>query len=303
MGTMAEHEHAHHGAPGFLFAVGAGVNFAFVVVEVAFGIASHSVALVADAAHNFGDVLGLLLAWGATVLARRIPSTTHTYGLRKTTLLATLANAVLLLVAVGGVVWEALLRLRHPEPVHAAVVVAVAAAGVLVNGASALLFMRDRHHDTNVRAAFAHLAADALIAVGVGAAGAIVWLSGWQWLDPVTSLAVSAAVVTMTWSLLKDAVASVIDAVPDHVDYGLVREYLAQLPSVSEVHDLHIWRLSSTETALTAHLVLPWPDCAPTFLPDVCKELHDRFEIGHATLQVEAPGVAQPCALAPDDII
>jgi cobalt-zinc-cadmium efflux system protein len=298
---VAEHEHSVGLVAGPRFAIGAGINFVFVVVEVAFGIASHSVALVADAAHNFGDVLGLLLAWGATVLARRLPSSTHTYGLKKTTLLATLANAVLLLVAVGGVVWEAVQRLRHPEPVQAAIVVVVAAAGVVVNGASALLFMKNRHQDTNVRAAFAHLAADALIAVGVGLAGAVVWLSGWQWLDPLTSLAVSAAVVKMTWRLLKDAIASVVDAVPDHVDYRLVREYLTQLPSVSEVHDLHIWRLSSTETALTAHLVLPLSDCGPTFLQDVCKQLHDRFEIGHSTLQIEAPEVAQPCVLAPDD--
>jgi len=315
MSKMAEHDHVHDhdlasgaagprfgsGAAGPRFAIGAAVNFAFVVAEVGFGIASHSVALVADAAHNLGDVLGLLLAWGATILARRLPSSTHTYGLRKTTLLATLANAVLLLVAVGGVVWEAVQRLRHPEPVQASVVILVAAAGVVVNGVSALFFMKDRRKDTNVRAAFAHLAADALIAICVAAAGAVVWVTGWQWLDPVTSLAVSAAVVTMTWSLLKNAVASVIDAVPDHVDYGSVREFLIQLPNVTEVHDLHIWRLSSTETALTAHLILPWAAYAPTFLEDVCKQLHDRFEIAHSTLQIEAPGAAQPCALAPDD--
>jgi len=303
MSSMTQHEHSSGPVAGTRFAIGAGVNFAFVVIEVAFGVASHSVALVADAAHNFGDVLGLLLAWIATVLARRIPSSTHTYGLRKATLLATLANAVLLLVAVGGVVWEAIQRLRYPGPVQGAVVVVVAAAGVIVNGASALLFMRDRHHDTNIRAAFAHLAADALIAVCVGVAGAFVWFGGWQWIDPVTSIAVSGVIVAMAWSLLKDAVASVIDAVPAHVDYGSVREYLIQLPSVSEVHDLHIWRLSSTETALTAHLVVPWSSCAPTFLPDVCKQLHDRFDIEHSTLQIEAPGAAQPCAQAPEDTV
>jgi cobalt-zinc-cadmium efflux system protein len=294
------HAHAPSGVVGPRFALGAAVNFAFVIAEVGFGIASHSVALVADAAHNFGDVVGLLLALGATVLARRLPSTKHTYGLRKTTLLATLANAVLLLVAVGGVLWEAVQRLFHPEPVHAPVVIVVAVIGVLVNGVSALLFMRDRHKDTNVRAAFAHLMSDAFIALGVAGAGVVVLFTGWQWLDPVTSLAVSVAVVAMTWSLLKDAVASVIDAVPGHVDYGSVRAYLETLPKVSEVHDLHIWRLSSTETALTAHLVLPWSEYAPTFLQDVCKHLHDRFEIEHSTLQIETAG-APPCVLAPDD--
>ena len=304
MDPMSEHHHGHSHAARTdaepRFAIGAAVNFAFVIAEVGFGIASHSVALVADAAHNFGDVVGLLLALGATVLARRRPSSTHTYGLRKTTLLATLANAVLLLVAVGGVLWEAMQRLVHPEPVRAPVVVAVAIAGVIVNGASALLFTKDRHEDTNARAAFAHLVSDALIAFGVAAAGALVWLTGWQWLDPLTSLFVSVAVVTMTWSLLKEAFASVIDAVPGHVDYGSVRTYLTELPSVSEVHDLHIWRLSSTETALTAHLVLPWSTYAPTFIQDVCKQLHDRFSIEHSTLQIETAG-APPCALAPDD--
>ena len=296
-----DHDHAPGGGAGPRFALGAGVNFAFVIAEVTFGIASHSVALVADAAHNFGDVLGLLLAWGATVLARRRPTSTHTYGLRKTTLLATLANAVLLLVAIGGVVWEAVQRLRNAEAVQASVVVYVALAGVVVNGASALLFMKGRTEDTNVRAAFAHLAADALIAICVAGAGAVVWVTGWQWLDPVTSLAVSAAVVAMKWGLLKDAVASVIDAVPEHVDYQSVRDYLSELPNVSEVHDLHIWRLSSTETALTAHLVLPSSAHRPTLLHEVCKQLHDRFEIAHSTLQLEAPNAGQPCALAPED--
>jgi cobalt-zinc-cadmium efflux system protein len=172
---MADHHHGHSHVVGPRFAVGAAVNFAFVLAEIAFGVAAHSVALVADAAHNFGDVLGLLLAWGATILARKLPSSTHTYGLRKTTLLATLANAVLLLVAVGGVVWEAIQRLQDPEPVRAGIIIVIAAAGVVVNGASALLFMKDRHEDTNVRAAFAHLAADALIAVCVAIAGGLVF--------------------------------------------------------------------------------------------------------------------------------
>jgi cobalt-zinc-cadmium efflux system protein len=305
MTEPSPHHHAHghaHASPRVgdrRFAIGAGVNLAFVIVEVVLGVAAHSVALVADAAHNFGDVLGLLLAWGAAVLARRIPSTKHTYGLRKTTLLATLANAVLLLLAVGGVVWEALHRLRQPEPVQAVLVMIVAGAGVVVNGASALLFVRDRHRDTNVDAAFAHLAADAVIALGVAAAGLLVWLTGWRWIDPAASLAVSLAIVVMTWGLLREAMASVIDAVPAHVDYRGVREFLLRLPGVADVHDLHIWRLSSTETALTAHLVLPWSTVAPTFLQDACRQLHDRFHIEHATLQMEPPETASDCTLAP----
>jgi cobalt-zinc-cadmium efflux system protein len=301
------HSHAHGQAPGpgadARYAIGVGVNAAFVVAEVICGLTAHSVALVADAAHNLTDVLGLLLAWGATVLARRLPSATHTYGLRKTTLLATLANAILLLVAVGAVVWEALQRLRHPAAVNATIVVVVAGCGVLINGASALLFLRGRDHDTNLRAAFAHLAADALIALGVVASGVIVMRSGWLWVDPVTSLGVSALVVTMTWSLLREAFGSVIDAVPGHIDYAAVRDYLRQLPNVAEVHDLHIWPLSSVETALTAHLVLPPGGYGPSFVHDACKELHDRFRIEHATLQVESTNVVDPCVLSPDDCV
>jgi cobalt-zinc-cadmium efflux system protein len=298
---MAAHEHRiDHPASG-RFGLGAGINLAFVVAEVAFGIASHSIALVADAAHNMGDVLGLLLAWAAATLARRVPSATHTYGLRKTTLLATLANAVLLLVAIGGVVWEAVHRLQRSEPVQASVIIVVAAVGVLVNGGSALLFMKERHHDTNMRAAFTHLAADAAIAVCVVMAGILVWLTGWQWIDPVTSLAVSVTVVAMTWGMLREAVGSVVDAVPSHIDYGEVRRYLAELPNVREVHDLHIWRLSSTETALTAHLVVPWSACPPDFVQDVCMNLHDRFQIEHSTLQIETPDAVHPCALGPED--
>ena len=301
MSHSHEHEHASGPVPDTRYAIGVGVNAAFVVAEVFFGFAAHSMALVADAAHNLTDVLGLLLAWGATVLARRLPSSTHTYGLRKTTLLATLANAVLLLVAVGSVVWEAVQRLRNPAPVDATVVMLVAGVGVVVNGASALMFRRGRDHDTNLRAAFSHLAGDAVIALGVVASGALVLRTGWLWLDPLTSIAVSALVITMTWSLLRDAFGSVIDAVPGHVDYSAVRDFLRQLPNVTEVHDLHIWPLSSVETALTAHLVLPPGGCGPSFLHDTCKELHDRFRIEHATIQVESANLANPCALSPDD--
>jgi cobalt-zinc-cadmium efflux system protein len=296
-----EHSSPRLVGPDRRYAIGVAVNLSFVVFEVVFGIVAHSVALVADAAHNLSDVLGLLLAWGATVLARRLPSTTHTYGLRKTTLLATLANAVLLLVAVGAVVWEAVQRLRNPMPVAAGVVVVVAAVGVAVNGASALLFLKGRHHDSNLRAAFAHLAGDAVIAMGVAGAGLVVMRTGWLWVDPVTSIVVSGFVVTMTWSLLRGAVGAVVDAVPSHIDYVAVREYLRHLPNVLEVHDLHIWPLSSAETALTAHLVLPASGQGPALLPGACWELRDRFHIEHATLQVESAEVAHPCALAPDD--
>lgn len=299
------HEHPSHSvvAPDRRYAMGVGVNLSFVVFEVVFGILAHSVALVADAAHNLTDVLGLLLAWGATVLARRLPSETHTYGLRKTTLLATLANAILLLVAVGAVVWEAVQRLRNPMSVDAGMVVVVAAVGVVINSASALLFLKGRDHDTNLRAAFAHLAGDALIAMGVVGAGIVVMRTGWLWVDPLTSILVSGFVVAMTWSLLKGAFGAVVDAVPSHIDYAAVREYLRHLPNVLEVHDLHIWPLSSAETALTAHLVSAAPGHASSFLQDTCRDLRDRFHIDHATLQVESAEVTHPCALAPTDRI
>jgi cobalt-zinc-cadmium efflux system protein len=296
--------HAHAGLPSAeaagtqrAFLIGTALNVGFIVVEVVFGLLSGSVALLADAAHNVSDVFGLVLAWGAMALARRKPSMRRTYGMRRATVLAALANAVLLLSAIGAVAWEAVGRIRSPAPVDGPTVVAVAAAGVVVNGLSAALFFRGDRQDVNVRAAFLHLAVDAAISLGVVVSGLIVWATAASWVDPTTSLVVSGFVLFSTWELLRDAANLALDAVPDHVDPEAVRRYLAELPGVCEVHDLHIWALSTTETALTAHLVLPWPEEPPEFLTRLDRELAERFRIGHATVQLEPSDPNHPCRL------
>ena len=298
-----DHEgHHEHGGSNFgrAFAVGIGLNTIFIVVEIIYGLAAGSMALVADAAHNFSDVIGLAMAWAAFAIAKKRPTRRHTFGLRKTTVLAALANAILLLVALGGVVWEAIGRLRHPGPINGKVVIAVAAVGVVINGASALLFLSGQKTDVNVRAAFLHLASDAVVALGVVVTGVIIWQTGWMPLDPLVSIAVSLAILVGTWGLLKQSVNLALDAVPEGIDVETVNAFLAGLPGVVEVHDLHIWAMSTTETALMAHLVMA--KCDPHFLADVNRELHSKFEIGHSTLQVEAPE-AGPCAQQPADAV
>jgi len=287
---------AHDHAPSYgrAFAFGIALNGIFVVVEAVYGFMAGSVALVADAAHNLSDVLGLGLAWGALALARRKPTHRRTYGLRKTTILAALANAVFLFIAVGGVLWEAAQRLRSPRPLEGRVVMTVAAIGVLVNGASALSFARGRAHDVNVRAAFMHLAADAAVSLGVVVAGGLIVVTGLARIDPIVSIVVSLVILWGTWGVLRQSLDLALDAVPHGIDTEKVRAYLAGLTGVGDVHDLHIWAMSTTETALTAHLVME--KCAPHFLREVEKALHDRFEIEHVTLQVEAPEAPEPCA-------
>jgi cobalt-zinc-cadmium efflux system protein len=300
--TTHHHSHAGHAraepgdALGRAFAIGVGLNLAYVVVEVVMGLAAGSLALLADAAHNFGDVLGLAMAWLATRLGRRAPSARYTYGLRGSSILAALANAALLLLVTGAIAWEAIQRLAHPRPAAGLTIVAVALGGVVVNGASALLFASRRKGDLNVRAAFAHLAADALIALGVVAAGAVILISGWTWIDPVASLLISVIIVISTWSLMREALDLALQAVPPGIDRAGVQQYLAGLPGVSEVHDLHIWGMSTTETALTAHLVRPGAGLDDALLLAACEELRTRFSIHHATFQVE--GGAHPCDMA-----
>ncbi len=302
---VAGSSHAH-GAPknyGKAFIFGISANLAFVVVEVAYGVLAHSMALIADAGHNLGDVLGLALAWGASVLAKRAPTKRLTYGYRSTTIIASLTNAVVLLVVTGGIAWESVRRLATPEPVMGMTVILVALVGVIVNGVSAMLFMSGRKSDLNLRAAFLHLAADAGLALGVAIAGAVMLATGWRWLDPAVSIILSIVILAGTWSLLKSSTNLVLNAVPDGVDLEDVRLYLMSLSGVTEVHDLHIWAMSTTENALTAHLVMQTGSCEPRFLGDVCKVLHDRFGIEHSTLQVEAPDAPDPCRLAPDGTI
>lgn len=295
------HDHAHdHGARdyGRSFAIGVALNVAFVLVESGAGIFARSTALLADAAHNASDVLGLLLSWAAIALARRRPSARRTYGMRRGTILAALANALLLLIAVGAVAWEAIHRFRHPEAPKAGVMMIVAAVGIVVNGGSAALFTGKR--DVNVRSAFLHLLTDALIAAGTVVAGAMIFFTGWTWVDPVTSLAVCVTVVLGVRTLLRESLDLALDAVPPHIVPEDVRRYLEALPGVVRVHDLHIWPLSTTHVALTAHLVMPDPHDA-SFLQRVARDLHDKFEIEHATIQVEPNDV--DCQLVPDEIV
>jgi cobalt-zinc-cadmium efflux system protein len=298
------HDHHDHAAAtsGWAFVIGIAVNLAFVIAEAIYGAVAHSMALSADAVHNLGDVLGLCLAGGAAVLAKRRPSKRRTYGLRGTTMLASLANAVLLLTVTGAVVWESLGRLSHPGEVNGKTVVVVALVGVAINGASALLFMRGRHGDLNVRSAFVHLAGDAVLALGVAISGAIVLRTGLLWLDPAVSIALSVVILISTWGLLRRALDLVLGAVPTGIDPDAVRAFLERLPDVVEVHDLHIWAMSTTETALTAHVVMPGR-CEPRFLGDVCRRLHLEFGVGHSTIQVDAVDAPDPCALSPEDVI
>jgi cobalt-zinc-cadmium efflux system protein len=301
-----DHDHHHHDVPkgrGRSFALGIGFNLAFVIVEIAFGVRSHSLALVADAGHNVGDVLGLGLAWGATALASVKPSQRRTFGFRRATIVSSVANALILIFVTGGLTWESIHRLLAPQPSQGKTMIAVALVGAVVNAASALLFMRDRKHDLNAGGAFAHLAADAVLAIGVAIAGGLILFTGWLWLDPAMSLLLAIAIVAGTWSILRKSMNLMLDAVPEGIDPEEVRKFLSALAGVVEVHDLHIWAMSTTETALTAHLVMPPDACAPTFLTKVCKELHDRFHVDHTTLQIEPVEAVSPCTLASDEVV
>jgi cobalt-zinc-cadmium efflux system protein len=294
------HGHAGHGhAPdsfGRAFAIGAALNTAFVIAELIFGYAANSLALISDAVHNLSDVIALLLAWGAAWLSQKQPTQRHTYGYRRASILAALFNAGLLLVAVGGIVVEAVNRLAEPAPVAGLTVVLVAALGVAVNGGTALLFMRGRHGDLNIRGAYLHMAADAGVSLGVVIAAGIIMLTGWLWLDPAISLVIAAVVFWSGWGLARDSVNLALDGVPRGIELAQVKDYLAGLEGVSEVHDLHIWAMSTNETALTAHLVRPGGS-DDAFLHGVCEEIAHRFNIHHATLQIEA--AADVCKLAP----
>jgi cobalt-zinc-cadmium efflux system protein len=297
-GSHAGHDHGHAHAPkdfGTAFAVGVLLNSAFVAVEVVYGLRIDSLALLADAGHNVSDVLGLLLAWGASVLVKRASSARFTYGLRATSILAALANATLLTLVTGAIAWAAVLRLAHPAVVEGGTVMAVAAAGIVVNLATALLFMSGRKDDLNVRAAFAHMAGDAAIAAGVVAAGFAMLRTGWLWLDPVVSLAIALIVLVATWGLLKDSLALSLQGVPREVDAQAVGRWLSGLPGVAEVHDLHIWAMSTTENALTAHLVYPDGFPGDDCLRSICAELRAHHSIGHATIQVETGQAGRVC--------
>jgi cobalt-zinc-cadmium efflux system protein len=301
------HRHAaHHHAPpdyGHAFAIGIALNLAYVAGEAVAGVLSHSLALLADAGHNLSDVLGLALSWGAEVLSRRSPSGRFTYGLRSTSILAALANAAILLVVTGGIAWEAVLRFADPVPVKSAVMIGVAAAGIAVNGGTALLFASGRGRDLNIKSAFVHMAADTLVTAGVVVAGIVIGLFGWLWLDPAVSLVVSAAIVFGTWGLLKSATGLALHAVPEGVDAAAVRAHLEELPGVTALHDLHIWGMSTTETALTCHLVMPGGHPGDAALNTITQQLHAHFGIAHATIQIELADSEEICALAPEHLV
>jgi cobalt-zinc-cadmium efflux system protein len=306
-----DHDHHHHGpghvhAPasfGKVFAIGFVLNAAFVVVEWAFGAMAHSLALMADAVHNLGDVLALLLAWVAASLGRRPPSERFTYGLRGSSILAALFNAGTVLLITGGLGWEAIGRLSDPRPVEGGIVIVVALAGVLVNGATALLFLRGGRKDLNMRGVYLHMAGDAAVSLAVAVAGGIVLYTGWNWLDPALTLIVSAVILWASWDLLRQSLGLALQAVPAGIETARVRELLAGLPGVAEVHDLHIWAMSTSETALTAHLVIPAGHPGDAFLRDACGALEQRFGIHHATLQIEVASNGAACALAPDHVV
>ncbi|MBA2079446.1 MAG: cobalt transporter [Rhodanobacter sp. SCN 65-17] len=294
--------HAHDHAPkdfGTAFAVGIGLNLAFVATEAVYGYIAHSLALLADAGHNLSDVLGLALAWGATVLVKRQPTRRRTYGLRRSSILASLLNAVLLLVAIGAIAWEAIGRFSSPQPVASGIVMAVAGIGVVINGITAWLFMAGSKNDVNIRGAFLHMAADAAVSLGVVVAALAMRTTGWLWLDPTVSLVIVVVIAVGTWGLLKHSLDLAMDAVPPHIDPQNVESYLAGLPGISAVHDLHIWGMSTTEVALTVHLVKPDAQIEDALLAQIKHDLHAQFGIDHTTVQLELGDKAHPCGQAP----
>lgn len=299
------HGHGHSHAPasfGRAFAVGITLNLAFVIVEAVYGVLSGSMALVADAGHNLSDVLGLVIAWAASILAARPPSARYTYGFKSSSILAALANAAFLLVALGAILVETIRRLFDPEPVAGGPVMIVAAIGIVINTVTALMFMRGRDHDINIRGAYLHMAADAAVSAGVVIAGLFITLTGAQWIDPVTSLAIVGIIAVGTWGLLKDSLKMSLNAVPPRIDEQKVRHFLTSLGGVEAVHDLHIWPMSTTETALTAHLVMPGGHPGDGFLHHLAHVLEHDFGIGHATVQIETLA-GHECTLMDDHTV
>jgi len=278
------------------FAIGVILNVIFVAIEAGYGVAAGSLALIADAGHNLSDVLSLLLAWGAGLLATKAAAEKRTYGFRKVTIIASLASAILLLVALGGITWEAIGRFFDPKPVDGMTVIAVAAIGVVINTITALLFVSGRKHDLNIKSAFLHMAADAGVSLGIVVAGIIIMATGWLLIDPLISLLIVAVILVGTWSLLRDSMNCAMDSVPEGIDIAGITRYLTGLENVSQIHDLHVWPMSTTEVALTVHLIIVDNSLNNDFLPKLQKQLHDRFSIEHSTIQVERQDHG-PCKL------
>jgi cobalt-zinc-cadmium efflux system protein len=300
-----DHDHHHEHAPANFnraFAIGIALNAVFVAIEAFYGWRVNSLALLADAGHNLSDVAGLVLAWGGALALKVKPDARHTYGWKRATILAAFANALLLLMAIGALAWEAIGRLLSTQAaVHdqGVTIMLVAGVGIVINTATALLFMRGRESDLNVRAAFLHMAADALVSAGVVIAGALTLWQGWGWLDPVVSLGIAAVILWGTWGLFKQSLHLLFDGVPDSVDPLAVQACLAALPGVVRVHDLHIWAMGTSQIALTAHLVMPQGRADDAFLQEATHLLHERFDITHVTLQVMKVAFSRAC-VAPD---
>ncbi|MGA7391453.1 MAG: cation diffusion facilitator family transporter [Terrimicrobiaceae bacterium] len=292
-----DHGHQHHAPADFgrAFLIGIFLNAGFIVLEVIFGLLSDSLALLADAAHNLTDVLGLVMAWTASELAKKASSLRRTYGWKRATVLAALFNALLLLVGVGAIVWEALQRFEEPPHVEGGTVIWVAALGIAVNGASALLFMSGQEQDLNVRGAFLHMAADAAVSAGVMLSGAGILFTGWGWLDPLVSLLVGCVILLSTWELFTDSLNMSLDAVPPGVDPAAVRAYFTGLPEVAGIHHIHIWALSTTEIALTAHLTKRTATLDDALLARIHEDLFHRYGIGHPTIQFESASCEEKC--------
>lgn len=277
------------------FAFGIGLNAIYIVIEVVYGLLINSMALIADAGHNLSDVLGLLLAWGASILAGTLPTRERTYGLRKSTILAALFNALILLIAVGAISIEAIRRLAHPEPVQGTTMMIVAGIGVFINAATAYLFARGKERDINIKGVYLHMAADAGVSVGVVIAGFLILLTGWLWLDPLISLIIVIVITIGTWDLLRDSFLMSVDAVPKNINLKEVESHLKKVPGVKEVHDLHVWAMSTTEIALTVHLVIPDSNPGDYFLKGLCGELQKKFGIEHSTIQIEKDAQGANC--------
>ena len=296
-----DHDHGHSHAPAEFnraFAVGITLNLAFVAIEAFYGWKINSLALLADAGHNLSDVAGLVLAWGGALAGKLRPNARHTYGWKRASILAAFLNALLLLVAMGSLGWEAASRLQSPETTEGWTIIAVAGVGIVINTATALMFMRGRKDDLNIRSAFVHMAADALVSLGVVVGGALYLWQGWGWIDPVMSLAIAFIIVVGTWGLFRQSLHLLFDGVPESVDLAAVRQLLLALPGVDEVHDLHVWALGTAETILTAHVVLSDQGVdTQSVLQQAQQKLHQQFEIRHVTLQLESPDYAHRCGL------
>tara|TARA_R110002049_G_scaffold4601_5_gene32581 strand:+ start:804843 stop:805751 length:909 start_codon:yes stop_codon:yes gene_type:complete len=299
MHRCAHHDHTPANY-GWAFAIGVALNLIFVAIEASYGWWANSLALLADAGHNLSDVLGLLIAWGGYALSKVAPSRDRTYGWRGSTILAALFNALILMIAVGAIAWEAIGRLAEPSEVPATVVIVVAGIGVVINTVTALLFLRGRDNDLNIRGAYLHMAADALLSLGVVVAGILIAWTGWLWIDPTTSLVIAVVILIGTWGLLKESLNLALQAVPSGIDIDAIHQFLEQLPGVTDVHDVHVWAMSTTEVALTVHLVKPSGTNDDELLRNTAESLHHRFNIGHATIQIERDVDEANCGQADD---